>query len=65
MRDRRVDLRKQPEKDRCHFVRLIRSDKHLNIFGESVPAPPELELENAVSTIDVKELKRMILHDGK
>jgi hypothetical protein len=61
----RADLRKQPEKDRYHFVRLIRSDKRLNIFGESVPVPPGLEFEYAVPTIDVKERKHIILHDGR
>ena len=59
------DWRKQPEKGRYHFVRLIRSDLKMNIFGESVPVPPELEFEYAVATIDVKEQKLTISHDGK
>ena len=46
-------------------MRLIRSDLKMNIFGESVPVPPELELEYAVATIEVKEQKLTISHDGK
>jgi hypothetical protein len=59
------DWRKEPEKGRYHFVRLIRSDLRLNIFGESFSVPPELEFEYAVATIDVKEQKLTISHDGK
>ena len=59
------DWRKEPEKGRYHFVRLIRSDLRLNIFGERFSVPPELEFEYAVATIDVKEQKLTISHDGK
>lgn len=59
------DWRKRPEKGRYHFVRLIRSDLKMNIFGESIPVPPELEFEYAVATIDVKEQRLTIIHDGK
>jgi len=59
------DWRKDPAKGRYHFVRLIRNDLRLNIFGESFSVPPELEFEYAVATIDVKEQKLTISHDGK
>jgi transposase InsO family protein len=48
---------KKPEKGCYHFVRFIRSDLRLNIFGEVFPVPPEAQYEYVVATIDVKEQK--------
>lgn len=54
----------KPETGRYHLVRLIRSDLKLNILGELFSVPPELKLEYAVATIDVKE-QRLKLYLGK
>jgi len=48
---------KKPVKGCYHFVRFIRSDLRLNIFGEVFPVPPEALYEYVVATIDVKEQK--------
>ena len=47
----------KPEEGRYHFVRFIRSDRRLNIFGEMFSVPPETQYEYVVATIDVKEQK--------
>jgi len=44
----------KPEEGCYHFVRFIRSDCRLNIFGEMFPAPPETQYEYVVATVDVK-----------
>jgi hypothetical protein len=54
---------KKPEKGFYHFVRFIRSDCKLNIFGEMFPAPPETQYEYVVATVDVKEQKLKLLLD--
>jgi putative transposase len=48
---------KKPEIGRYHLVRLVRSDRKLNVFGELFDVAPELVLEYVVATIDVKEQK--------
>ncbi len=48
----RVPLPK-PETGRYHLVRFIRSDQHLDVFGERFPVPPEVEHSYVVATIDV------------
>jgi putative transposase len=53
----------KPETGRYHLVRLIRSDLKLNIFGELFSVPPEVKLEYAVATIDVKEQKLRLFLD--
>jgi hypothetical protein len=50
-------LLQKPESERCHLIRFIRSDLQLNIFGEFFPAPPEIQYEYIVATLDVKEQK--------
>ena len=50
----------KPETGKYHFVRLIRSDLQLDIFGERFSVPPETMLEYVVATIDVKEQKLKI-----
>jgi transposase InsO family protein len=47
----------KPESGCYHLVRFIRSDRRLNIFGELFFAPPEIQYEYVVATIDVKEQK--------
>jgi putative transposase len=54
---------KKPEIGRYHVVRLIRSDRKLNIFGEYFSVPPEVMLEYVVATIDVKEQKLKLFLD--
>ncbi len=53
----------KPEEGCYHFVRFIRSDCRLNIFGEMFPAPPETQYEYVVATVDVKEQKLKLFLD--
>lgn len=53
----------KPEEGCYHFVRFIRSDCRLNIFGEIFPVPPETQYEYVVATIDVKEQKLKLFLD--
>ena len=55
---------KKPETGCYHIVRLIRSNRKLNIFGELFPVAPELALEYVVATIDVKEQKIKLFWDN-
>jgi hypothetical protein len=48
---------------RYHFVRFIRSDCRLNIFGEIFSVPPETQYEYVVATVDVKEQKLKLFLD--
>ena len=54
---------KKPQTGRYHVVRLIRSDRRLNIFGELFPVAPELQYEYVVATIDVKEQRLKLFLD--
>jgi putative transposase len=54
---------KKPETCRHHLVRLIRSDSKPKVFGEIFQVPTELQLEYAVTTIDVKEQELKLLLD--
>jgi len=42
------------------LVHFIRSDRKLNIFGETFSLAPELQHEYMVATVDVKEQKMKI-----
>ena len=53
----------KPEEGHYHFVRLIRSNCRLDIFGETFPVPPETQYEYVVATIDVKEQKLKLYRD--
>jgi len=53
----------KPEEGCYHFVRFIRSDCRLNIFGEIFPVPPETQYEYVVATIDVKEQRLKLFLD--
>jgi putative transposase len=53
----------KPEQGFYHFVRFIRSDCRLNIFGEIFPVPPETQYEYVVATVDVKEQKLKLFLD--
>lgn len=51
----------KPETGCYHLVRFIRSDRKLNIFGETFSLAPELQYEYVVATVDAKEQKLKIL----
>jgi len=53
----------KPTEGCYHFVRFIRSDQRLTIFGEMFKMPPEAQYEYVVATIDVKEQKLKIYLD--
>jgi putative transposase len=53
----------KPEKGFYHFVRFIRSDCRLNIFGEIFRVPPETQYEYVVATVDVKEQELKLFLD--
>jgi putative transposase len=53
----------KPESGHYSFVRLIRSDCQLDIFGEIFPVPPETQYEYVVATVDVKEQKLKLYRD--
>lgn len=55
----------KPEVGKYHFVRLIRSDLKLDIFGERFSVPPETMYTYVVATIDVKEQKLKVFLDKK
>jgi transposase InsO family protein len=54
---------KKPEIGRYHFVRLIRSNLKVDIFGEAFPVPPELKYEYVIATVNVKEQKLKLFLD--
>ena len=62
-RDRPRHPLDKPEEGQYHFVRLIRSDLRLNIFGEAFPVPPDTLYEYVVATVDVKEQKLKLFRD--
>jgi transposase InsO family protein len=53
----------KPETGRYYFVRLIRSDLKLDVFGETFPVPPELKYEYVIATVNVKEQKLKLFLD--
>ena len=48
---------KKPKEGRYHFVRFIRSDLRLNIFGEMFSVPPETQYEYVVATYRCQRTK--------
>src|SRR3989304_1862946 len=54
---------RKPKEGHYHFVRFIRSDLRLNIFGEVFTVSPEAQYEYVVATIDVKEQKLKLFLD--
>jgi len=55
----------KPIKGKYHLVRLIRSDRKLDVFGEKFPMHPDLEYEYVVATVNVKEQQLEVYHDKK
>jgi putative transposase len=54
----------QPQRGQYHLVRLIRSDRKLDIFGEKFPVDPDLQYQYVVATINVKEQKLSVKIDN-
>ena len=53
----------KPSQGRVSFIRFIRSDLQLEIFGQRFPMPPEASYENVRATIDVAlETMTVVLH---
>ena len=53
----------KPKTGYYHLIRLIRSHRTIDIFGECFRVAPELQYEYVVATIDVKEQKLKLFHD--
>jgi transposase InsO family protein len=53
----------KPDVGKYHLVRLIRSDRMLDIFGERFPVPPETQYQYVVATVDVQEQKLKLYMD--
>jgi len=54
----------KPKTGAYHFIRFIRSNLQLDIFGESFPMPPDAEYEYVRATVDVAHQKlRVYLGD--
>jgi putative transposase len=47
-----------------HLIRFIRSNRILDIFGEKLAMPVELEYEYVWATIDTKDESLSIYHDS-
>ena len=47
----------KPRNGRYHFIRFIRSDLRLDIFGETFSMPPDAEYEYVRATVDVSHQK--------
>jgi len=56
----RVPLPK-PETGCYHLVRFIRSDRHLDLFGERFLLPPEAEYAYVVATVDVGQQRLRVV----
>jgi putative transposase len=55
----------RPERGRYHFIRFIRSDQQLDIFGERFLLPPEAAHEYVQATVDVAEQHLQVRLDGR
>ena len=48
-----------------HFVRFVRSDRVLDVFGERYIMPNDVEYEYVWTTIDTAQEKLLVYHDSK
>jgi len=55
----------RPDRGRYHFVRFIRSDQKLDIFGETFALPPEAAHEYVQATVDVAAEQLEIRMDNR
>ncbi len=55
----------KPERGRYHFMRFIRSDRVLDIFGERFPVPVAAVYEYVRATVDVSEQRLLVYLDGQ
>lgn len=59
-----ADDGRRPESGRYHLIRFIRSDGKLDVFGEKFSVDPDLRYEYVWATVDVKEQRLFLKHDG-
>ena len=59
------DWPSRPESGKYHLIRLIRSDGKLDVFGEKFAVDPDLRYEYVWATVDVKEQRLFLAHDGE
>jgi len=55
---------KKPVHGKYHVVRFIRSNGRLDVFGETFSVPRNLQYEYVVGTINVRNQKLELVHDG-
>jgi transposase InsO family protein len=55
----------RPESGKYHLIRFIRSDGHLDVFGEKFAVDPDLRYEYVWATVDVKAQRMFLSHDGE
>lgn len=55
----------RPTRGRYHFIRFIRSDQKLDIFGQNFQLPPETAHEYVQATVDVATEQLQVLLDGR
>jgi transposase len=55
----------RPESGRYHFIRFVRSDQELDIFGEKFMLPPEAAHEYVRATVDVASQQLQVRLDDR
>jgi hypothetical protein len=60
-----TDWPSRPESGKYHLIRFIRGDGKLNVFGEKFAVDPDLRYEYVWATVDVKEQRLFLSHDGE
>ena len=55
----------RPEAGKYHLIRFIRGDGKLDVFGEKFTVDPDLRYEYVWATVDVKEQRLVLSHDGE
>jgi hypothetical protein len=55
----------RPTRGRYHFIRFVRSDQQLDIFGQKFELPPETAHEYVQATVDVATEKLEVRLDGR
>ena len=67
MSNRRIpeEWPERPDSGRYHLIRFIRGDGKLDVFGEKFAVDPDLRYEYVWATVDVKEQRLLLSHDGE
>jgi len=60
-----ADWPSRPESGKYHLIRFIRGDGKLDVFGEKFAVDPDLRYEYVWATVDVKEQRLFLSHDGE